>query len=317
MDKYDVSVIVATFNPEKKKLLTTLSSIKNQKELRFEIIIADDCSECSSYNMLQESVSDIYAPVKIILNPDNLGTVKNILNAMQHATGKYVYLISPCDLLYDEYTLRDCFRYCEKENGGFLFGKAINYTLTDSKLLLSINRSPRNPELYWSDSSFKQKTAFFFGNWILGASYFRERELAIHYISAISECCRYAEDSTSTAMYLLDGNLLHYIDRPVVWYEFGSGISTSKNNKWYEILNQEYDAVYKLLYQNYSNDRVFCAGYEYHFSDKGKKYKLKRLFKHPFVSGILFLRHFFKYKDDWLNVAVESIKIQKILDSVK
>ena len=44
-NKYDVSIIVATYNPDLNKLMSTLLSIIIQKGIKFEIIVTDDGSQ--------------------------------------------------------------------------------------------------------------------------------------------------------------------------------------------------------------------------------------------------------------------------------
>ena len=104
--KYPITVIVATYNPEWKKLRSTLLSIVTQKNIDFEIIITDDGSNDDYFDKAREFfIKNEISKYRFIKNQINIGTVKNFYNAIKCAGGEYVYGISPGDMFYEETTL--------------------------------------------------------------------------------------------------------------------------------------------------------------------------------------------------------------------
>ena len=88
---------------------------------------------------------------------------------------------------------------------------------------------------------------FLIGNYILGASFFRSRTHALKYIGSIVDVAKYVEDNTSAAFALADGIRFHYYNDYVVWYEFGAGVSSSRNKEWEKILEVDFVNSYKKL----------------------------------------------------------------------
>lgn len=92
-----LSVIVTTFNHEK-YIEKCLNSIINQKvEFKYEIIIADDCSEDGTVELLKT-----YTGIKLIENKKNMGLCRNLDNAFRTAKGKYIFVCSGDDFLGKE-----------------------------------------------------------------------------------------------------------------------------------------------------------------------------------------------------------------------
>jgi hypothetical protein len=58
------------------------------------------------------------------------------------------------------------------------------------------------------------------------------------YMNKIVGKIKYTEDMIYRSM-LVDGKIAYYYANPVVWYEFGTGISTSGNDKWRKVLDTE------------------------------------------------------------------------------
>ena len=86
------SIIILSYNTKRESLLLTLKSVLLQDILDdIEIIMADDGSkekyEKETVKMFEkyEFSNYVFAP-----NKENIGTVKNILRALQYATGEFV-----------------------------------------------------------------------------------------------------------------------------------------------------------------------------------------------------------------------------------
>lgn len=88
MKKLDYSVIVATFNPDFSSLIKTLYSIVNQRDVSFEIVVADDGSTLDYFNEIKEYFNVIhFDQYKLVKNQKNMGTVKNLISAIERCEG--------------------------------------------------------------------------------------------------------------------------------------------------------------------------------------------------------------------------------------
>lgn len=85
----DVSIIIPVYN-QFNLTMQCLESIRlNTKNLKYEIILIDDCSTDETKN-LNYHVKNI----RIIRNEQNLGFLKNCNKAIKYAKGKYIYLLN-------------------------------------------------------------------------------------------------------------------------------------------------------------------------------------------------------------------------------
>ncbi len=260
MTRFSVTVVVATYNPVKNKLISTLSSIVNQQGVDFEIILTDDGSE---ENYFKEAAKFLecnnFFNYKLVKNVSNVGTVKNLYGALLEANGEYTYTISPGDMLYDENTLKKLYTFATNNKVEVCFGNAIYYRGDDNNIEILRNKvnDPPRPWLFSSEySNDDTKIAFLTGNYILGAAFFRKADVALKYVEKIKDFTKYVEDNTTTAIMIADGlNITHY-DEYIVWYEYGTGVSTAKSKKWNEILGKDFNNCFGYMASTYSNDKV-------------------------------------------------------------
>ena len=127
-----------------------------------------------------------------------------------------------------------------------------------------------------------RKFFLFMRDYINGASYFRSTELARESFRAVSETAKYEEDTTSSMYALLQGYVIRYVGFPVVWYEYGEGVSTNQKEHWKKILDQDLiDTAMKLRQEK----KDACL--EYFLDRRGEKRVLGMVIRHP----LLFLRH--------------------------
>ena len=79
--KYNVSVVVLTYNAVWEKLRRTLDSIVVQRGLEFEIIVADDGSSVRSDDRITVFFAEKgFTAYKLVNAKENGGTVKNLFN---------------------------------------------------------------------------------------------------------------------------------------------------------------------------------------------------------------------------------------------
>lgn len=254
---FDFSVIVLTYHPVKEKLLATLNSIIAQKNCRFEIIISDDGSE----EFFEKEIRDYmdshgFENYRIVMHEKNLGTVNNLLRTKDMAGGKYIKPISPGDFLYNENTLSDVLSFMDAWNAKAAFGDMVYYSL-EGKLQISNVKTPVDDAMYLPRNSsydFKKvlKHQMIFSDNISGAAAFYERNCFYEGLETIRDTVRYAEDSILQLM-AVQNIRLYKIPQNLIWYEYGSGISTSPNQGFAGKLRKDFYGFYQMLHQKFSD----------------------------------------------------------------
>ena len=73
----------------------------------------------------------------------------------------------------------------------------------------------------------------------LGAAIFGKTELQLYYCNIIKNIVIYAEDNIFRLM-MFNGIVGQYYPRITVRYEYGTGVSTSKNKKWALLLSNDW-----------------------------------------------------------------------------
>ena len=282
MAKFEVTVIIASYNFSYPKLMGTLRSVLSQRDIDMEVIIADDGSQNADYSEAERYIHEIgYESFFIVRNKENQGTVKNLISGLRRARGKYVYMTSPGDMLYDDMVLHDFYEHAEERGVKVLFGDAVYYNNDNGLTIYRDKSAPLRPDCYIPERTQNyKKTAFFFGGYILGAAFFRETETAKKYFAKIDNICKFMEDNTTTALMLADGLKVEYFHRNMIWYEFDGGVSTSGEDKRKEILVSDLRECFKLLKSRYPDDKIIDVAFEKEVCGKGNFHLLT---KHPMV----------------------------------
>lgn len=122
------TVVVLSYN-NSKYLEECLDSILMQSYSEIEIIIADDCSkefDADKYKAYcEQNGRKNIKKVNIIRNETNLGTVKNVNNALRQANGIYFKLIGADDELADENSLYEAARNLKASPYGIITSNVI------------------------------------------------------------------------------------------------------------------------------------------------------------------------------------------------
>ena len=122
------TVVVLSYN-NSKYLEECLDSILMQSYPEIEIIIADDCSkefDADKYKAYcEQNGRKNIKKVNIIRNETNLGTVKNVNNALRQANGIYFKLIGEDDELADENSLYEAARNLKASPYGIITSNVI------------------------------------------------------------------------------------------------------------------------------------------------------------------------------------------------
>ena len=100
------SVLMLTYNSSWNKTRQTLYSVLVQKDVSFEIIIADDGSEENNFEKICDYLAAWnFTAYSLVANERNQGIVRNFNSGLVLCKGEYIKLLSPGDFLYDENTL--------------------------------------------------------------------------------------------------------------------------------------------------------------------------------------------------------------------
>lgn len=103
------SICMATYNGEK-FILPQITSILSQLSEEDEIIISDDGSTDNTVSIIQ-GIND--SRIKLIYNKGNHGFISNFENALNKATGKYIFL-SDQDDIWEHGKLEMCIQQLQK-----------------------------------------------------------------------------------------------------------------------------------------------------------------------------------------------------------
>lgn len=280
-----VTISVVTYNPSWEKLKRTLCSILLQKNISIQIIVADDGSAINYFEDI-EKIFLKYSFKEYILLPssENKGTCENFYRTTMVAKGEFIKGISPGDYLYDENTLAEFYLFSKKNAVTVCFGDAIYYS-DDSRGFICYKTltQPHNLKIYnMKYCSEKQKRRVIRLNYLVisdlicGAALFVKTELCAQYLKKIVGKVKYAEDNIFRLM-ILDGLDMHYYNRKIVWYEYGTGISTQNSKKWADLLKKDFDVTNDIMLQTKKSTDFF--GYRYKcFLRFGAKKIMKDLF---------------------------------------
>ena len=229
--KFDISVIVLTYFPNKEKLLSTIKSILLQKNISHEILIADDGSNTFFKEDIEKLMDEYnFTNYKFVEHSQNQGTVINFYDAVKLSNGEIVKPISPGDYLYSEYTLQRVCEFMKKQNADATFGNLIYYA-DDGGIKVFDKKDPINDKVYLDYENYNSrkiaKHLIKFSDAICGASLFYKTSVLKEFLSQVIGTLIYAEDAI-TQYFALEGKKILKIRDFVVFYEYGSGISTSQ-----------------------------------------------------------------------------------------
>lgn len=238
----DFSVLVLLYNSEKKALERTLESVLRQKGVSFEIVLADDCSKNDCLAQAVEYLKDKGVKVKVSHQETNGGTVNNILDALRLCDGKYIKPIGAGDLLFDNKCLYIARNTFDKDQEIVLLHSMLqSYRIQENgmlELLPSHDPSDIRAQIK-EDIKRVNKNILLYHGWIVGATMFYRKDAFIDALEKMKKSVVYCED-LSQALYLLEGKKLKFIKRPTIYYEVGTGISTTTESRAVNRLYQDH-----------------------------------------------------------------------------
>ena len=285
--KIDVSVCVAIYNPDLTRLWLTLESIVQQKDVVFEIIVADDGSENDYSKLIHDFFSNRnFTSFKIIRSVHNKGTVSNYFKAANNSEGKYIKCISPGDMLYSESTLAELVQFMEKEKIDACFSDAAYYCDDKDNLTLAHALvAPQETKAHLKRQLSLQKLYYLILNdKVCGATWFVCKDEFIDYLSLLDKNVKYSEDSIYRIM-IFDEKRIKYYEQLTMFYHYGDGISTGRNEKWIKLLHHDDNVTNTILLKKCNKNSLFQIRYRLFLrgndADKRMRNNLLKIFLFP------------------------------------
>lgn len=255
----DITVVLTVFNQSESSLEKSIKSVAAQRECSFQFVIADDHSDvdpsvviealCSQYGL------DCY---ELIRHEQNLKTIGNILNTKSVVRGRYVKVLGAGDALYDEHTLRDIVDFCDAHDVKAGFG---NIVKENDGLLFA---APRNANAYPPQGKATRKELFSHqietADWIPGCAQFFRTDVLYELLDTLySEYgIRYCEDFAE--LIALEQFDVFHLDRDILLYEVGAGISTTGNIQSRKRLYADHTALYETIARRRPFGRPYVLG---------------------------------------------------------
>ena len=107
-----VSVLIPAYNVEL-YIRECLDSVLSQTLQDFEIICVDDCSEDKTPDLIREYMNRDNR-IKLFIHDKNKGQASGRNDALQHASGEYVYMLDADDKIVPE-ALEELYRICSRD----------------------------------------------------------------------------------------------------------------------------------------------------------------------------------------------------------
>ena len=275
---HEVSVVVVTYNPDYSKLFQTLYSIIVQKDVDFEIIVSDDGSKSFDKEKVEGWFKENkFTKYTIVDNKENKGTVCNAFSGYSAATGKYIKQLSPGDYLHNDKVLAQMLSYMKEKDVRLCFGKVQAYAVEENseKIIFRTYNAPADLNPYIQEDKKKiQENYLIKRDYVCGMAFLGERDLLVHYLSKLVNQVKYAEDCMYIYIIAADVDVAFW-ENYVIWYEVGTGISTSGSDIWSKRIYDDNKKCFELIKDELPKWKV---AYDLNFSNGilGIAYKVVR-----------------------------------------
>lgn len=273
----EFSVIILCYNSETKALYRTLDSVLKQKNIDMEIVLADDAS---SNDCLQKAVDYLneknYTAYKVQRHEENVGTVQNIADALSLAEGTYIKCIGAGDMLFEDVTLQKVRDFMNENGCAMCFGKMQAYCASEKKHVRILLPVPADIRAHQKNQKKRIcKNIIQNHGWIAGASMFYRNDTFSEYLPKLLGVVRYCEDLLQVIL-LLDNQTISYMDCGVVYYEYGSGISTNAGKGNSDRMRMDHQRFWNMLKKQYPGNSLIQKGSKMHYLEYiaplGKRY---------------------------------------------
>jgi len=275
-DKFEVSALVVSYNPDCDKLLMTIRSLLLQKDVFLQIVVADDGSECDCFAAIEEFLSkEGFRDYSLVKNPENQGTVMNFLSGLRRCGGSYVKPISPGDYLMEENALREWIDYAERNNAVVCGSDYVCYYDEPGGGMVATKQRihPRSAGL----SGSKLRLDYLINeDLFLGAATLCDGMTLQRYATMLEGKVKYAEDNCYRLMAFCGENMIHF-EKEMVLYEVGTGVSTKGNDKWKSLLRKDWSVTDSIMMNMETRDEEIEKAFRAYMTAKDLNWSLRRL----------------------------------------
>lgn len=287
MNKITVSVLMITYNHEN-FIREAIEGVLMQKtDFPIEIIIGEDCSTDNTRKIVLEYSEKYPDIIRPLLPENNLGMMKNFIETMQTATGKYIALCEGDDYWTDPYKLQKQVDFLEaNEEYSVCYHDAI--IVDKFNRLLSISKLPDECKRDFTSDEL------IFGAWIL--------TLTICFRNKISICDEMlnAENGDTFLTCILGlngkGKYLGEIIKPAAYRNHVGGVWSSLDEK--EKLQKRF--------------KTYIYMYDFLVKEKGLSYAHNFIF----INTINIIENIIDEKNN-LNLSLKSIYSSRIYRLIK
>ena len=273
-----ISIIVCSFNASLEDILLTLISSLKQDASDKQIIYCDDGSK----NNYRAEIEDFFQKSNfknftLVFNKENQGTVKNIASGLKEVRHKYVKVIGAGDAFYSPSTCKDIVLFMEENDLDYAFSSSVFFYEKDELLTFNV-RQPSLESVYelGKQNYVKiKKNLMIYNDFILGAALFYKTVTFKKSLDKLLGKIIYEEDAIVAESIINGAKIAHY-PHYGVYYEYGSGISTTPNKKFLELLMKDKLELFSYIHKETPNKFSKKALKLAKVMDDGKKAQLKR-----------------------------------------
>lgn len=254
---YDVSVIVLTYHSDFQKLRQTLLSLIFQKNISMQIIVTDDGSPENHHDRIVELFAQHgFTDYKLVMNPENQGTIRNYISGLDTADGLYTKALSPGDFLSGGDVLCKWLGFMREKRLDWSFSEIVNYRIEDGmERVSSTVAMPVYIKPYLDVNTARMRWNYVVLDDVApGCAFVGRTDLMRRYACELADAGnRYAEDYMFRMM-MFDGVCGGYYPVATTFYEFGTGVSSGRSKAWAKVLFEEYRRMNRLLEERKAPD---------------------------------------------------------------
>jgi len=219
-----ISILTLTYN-NSHLLVKAISSVNRQiinSKYKVEYLVVDDGSENLNVEYVKSKLEACPFECRLIVNSQNLGTVKSFNRAILESIGDVIIPLSADDEFYDEYIVSALIEEFERSQALIVTG--IRVPVKDSKEL-NVLPSIKDKSFFQSRSSLLNRIVLK-GNIISGASTYYHKKV-FERLGLFDENYKLLEDFPFYVKALTNGMNIHLFNRKVIRYTKG-GVSDSE-----------------------------------------------------------------------------------------
>ena len=221
-----VSVAVIAYNSAE-YILETLESIKSQTYDNIELIVSDDCSTDNTLDICRKWMDDNksrFLEVRIVESPNNTGQSGNYNRAFYACAGEWIKEIDGDDKLLPD-CISDFILYTEQHpEAKYIFGKMVHF----GKEVSGEKNLEHDYSFFTLPTELQLHKLIYEGNYIPSASSFYNKPFIQQLGFRCDERIPLLEDYPKWIKLLQLGVHFYFLDKNVVEYRIGNGISSRK-----------------------------------------------------------------------------------------